>query len=373
MHTPIQDIDHKIDIIDHVNQDHTEELLTIAHAHSPDLSIESVKITDIFKEGLQVSITPQTGKQASDVFIPFEIEGDLEEKILYSAYAAIAKQGSDFSSSRKRFFEVTHKQQLSKNFIRITVQSSMALPGYYPGYAYGFILKTIQKQPKNYQDKTTKSWLQKATSRFFIWLMKRLSSNSRQKMLTNMNKNVRLYTLRKSWKSNDSNGIIHHGLIDIFTHGDSPGSIWANNLNAGDIIASRSESKDKHPHLVTGQAVLIADETAFPALAGILEHWQNPVPPYVVIICTSADEQSYFDEVELPENTKMHKIICPAEQQAEEALSILKHLNSLDVVWAALEAEAAKTIRRYFRNDRNISGKHNHTKGYWRLRTTQND
>ncbi|MGB0844611.1 MAG: fumarylacetoacetate hydrolase family protein, partial [Alphaproteobacteria bacterium] len=41
-------------------------------------------------------------------------------------------------------------------------------------------------------------------------------------------------------------------------------------LKAGDVIMSRSESPDKHPHLKSGQALLIADETAYPALVGIL-------------------------------------------------------------------------------------------------------
>ncbi|WP_271273759.1 siderophore-interacting protein [Aliamphritea hakodatensis] len=368
MRTPIQDHDHKTDIIDHVNQDHSEELLTIANAHSPDRQVHSAGITDIYQEGIQVCITPQGNQNAYDAFIPFEIEGDLEEKILYSAYAAIVKQGGSLSGSRKRFFEVTATTQLTPNFTRLTVRSATPFPEYYPGYAFGFMLKTIKSAPKQASEPGNIRWLQQAGNRFFIWLMKRLSSNRRQKMLTSINKNVRLYTLRKAWQTPEDTATVHYGQIDIFTHGDSPGSLWSGSLNTGDIVMTRSESADKHPHLATGQALLIADETAFPALAAILEHWHNPVPPYVITLSTLPDEQNYFSDVRLPADAQLHQIICPAHHQAEEVLKIIARLSRFETVWAAMEADAAKAVRHHLRNVRNIQGKHNHTKGYWRLR-----
>ncbi len=369
MRTPIKDRDHKTDIIDHVNQDHSDELLTIARAHSPDTDIHSARITDIFQEGIQVSITPRGNQDPYDAFIPFEIEGDLEEKILYSAYAAIVKQGGDLSGSRKHFFEVTGKTQLTTHFTRLTLRSRTPFPEYYPGYAYGFILKTLKGQPESPPPPGKTGWLQQASNRFFIWLMKRLSSNSRQKMLTNINKNVRLYTLRKAWQTTSTDGTEYYGHVDIFTHGDSPGSLWSAGLNAGDIILSRSESADKHPHLATGQALLIADETAFPALAAILEQWQNPLPPVVITLSALAEEQDYFSEARLPAGTRMHKAICPADRQGEDVLAIIETLQDFDTAWGAMEADAAKAVRHHLRNVRNIQGKNNHTKGYWRLRT----
>ena len=51
LYTPLQDLDHKIDIIDHVNQDHPEELFAIAQHHCQQgEEIYSAKILDIFKE-----------------------------------------------------------------------------------------------------------------------------------------------------------------------------------------------------------------------------------------------------------------------------------------------------------------------------------
>lgn len=63
---------------------------------------------------------------------------------------------------------------------------------------------------------------------------------------------------------------------------------------------SRSGITDKHPHLINGQALLIADETAYSALAGIIENWNNPLPPVIIFISTKQDEQHYFAEKTLP-------------------------------------------------------------------------
>ncbi len=378
--TPIEDVDQKIDIIDHVNQDHTEELLAIAQSYQsqskkglPSLSqggIRSAKILDIFQEGMQIAICFITDGPAVTIFVPFEIEGELEDKILYQAYAAIVHQGRDFSGAGKRFFEVVDKQKITPNMIRLTVKSTIPLPKYYPGYAYAFLLKTIKKRPSaNAKGDQKTSWSKKLFDRAFIWLMKHLSSKNRQKLLQSANKDVRLYTLRKSWKSSDDVGFHDQGYIDIFTHGQTAGSQWANQLTVGDVIMSRSEAKDKHPHLVNGQALLIADETAYPALAGILEHWQNPLPPHILVISASDSEQRYFEESNLLGAGHMHRIVCEPENQAAEVLAIVKQIEKVDVVWAAFESESAKVVRHYLRNERQVTGKNNHTKAYWSLKT----
>ncbi|MEH6443675.1 MAG: hypothetical protein V7784_07250 [Oceanospirillaceae bacterium] len=85
---------------------------------------------------------------AEEISVPFEIEGDLEDKIHYLAYANIIKQGHEFSGTGKRFFEVISTQIITTNMIRLTIKSCSALPNYYPGYAYAFLLKTIKKTPR---------------------------------------------------------------------------------------------------------------------------------------------------------------------------------------------------------------------------------
>jgi len=49
-------------------------------------------------------------------------------------------------------------------------------------------------------------------------------------------------------------------------------------------------------------------------------------------------------------------------------LSILTTVEKIEVVWGALESSAAKRVRHYLRNERQVTGKNNHAKAYWNLK-----
>ncbi|AEF53275.1 siderophore-interacting protein [Marinomonas posidonica] len=376
--SPIQDSDHKLDILEHVNQDHSEEVLAIAESHlNGSFKIVSAKIVDLFEEGVLIQASTldektsesNTSDNHQDVFAPFVINGSLEDKILYLAYAAIVKQGRDFSGTGKRFFEVINTQNITRNITRLTLQSSTPLPDYYPGHAFAFVLKSLQKRPEFVASpQNKKSWQKNLFDRVFIWLMKHLSNKQRQKLLMSANKDVRLYTLRKAWQS-EASDFIDQAHVDIFTHDNTLGSQWANSLNKGDIISSRSEAKDKHPHLHQGQALLIADETAYPALAGILEQWQNPIAPYIILLSEKESEQAYFSHTDLPNDAQIERIVCAPQQQGKKVLTVLEKITEIDAVWGAFESDSAKQVRHFLRNERKVMGRNNHTKAYWRLNT----
>lgn len=367
--TPIQDIDKKIDILDHVNQDHPQELLAIASAHSTN-EVLSATVLDIYQEGVLLLIKGKTELVPQKIMVPFAISGDIEDKILYLAYAAMAKQNTEFGDVGKCFFEIIDNRQLTAHMLRLTVKSSAPLPVDYPGYAYAFILKVIKKVPVNHSvNSHQKSWLKSLFDRSFIWLMKHLSPDNRQRLLQKANKDIRLYTLRKSWAMDSQSTAHNYGYIDIFTHDNTAGSQWAKGLVEGDVIMSRSGNADRHPHLAQGQAVLIADETAYPALAGILERWQNPLPAHIILLSATDDEQQYFSAQMLANTQSVQRIICPPNQQAEKVLEVLKQLATIEVAWGAFEAKSAKKVRHYLRNERQIVGKNNHTKAYWVLKS----
>lgn len=87
------------------------------------------------------------------------------------------------------------------------------------------------------------------------------------------------------------------------------------------------------------------------------------------MIHAKQEEQHYFADVMFPEGTEVHKIICEEHQQGEEVLSVLNTLASVDAVWGALESSAAKVVRHFLQNERKVSGKNNHTKAYWNLKS----
>lgn len=199
-----------------------------------------------------------------------------------------------------------------------------------------------------------------------------MSSESRKKVVERINKDIRLYTLRSAWQG-DGSDYLNQGYMDIFTHvneeGISAGSQWVADLNIGDVVFSRTETADKHPHLATGQNLLIADETAYPALVGILDLWQNDTAPEIIIVSQQQSEQDYFSEKyenELPANVTIHRVVKPVAYQTEAILKVIENIDNIDGVWGALENNCAKHIRHYLRNQRGLSGKVNHVKGYWR-------
>ena len=366
--TTIKDQDRKLDIMDHVNQDHHKELLIIAQTYGKNNAIHGALIADIYEEGILLHTQAPSSPSQQELFIQFELKGDLEEQILYLAYNSFAKQKIEFSNNAKQFFEVIEKAQISPNITRLTIKSQTAFPAYYAGYAYGFILKVLEKAPVVPQSTATQSGIVKNLfDRGFLWLMKHLSAQKRQKLLENMNKDIRLYTLRQAFDLDPDAQDLHYGYVDVFTHGSSPGSQWVQQLSKGTLISSRTETDDKHDHLHTGQAVLIADETAFPALAGILDFWKNPIPPIVILLCADTVDYAYFATYRFPEKTDIRKITVAVEQQGQKTIELLSTFTHLDQVWGALENNAAKQVRHYFRNERKLTGKNNHIKGYWRL------
>lgn len=365
--TPIKDVNHKIDIIEHVNQDHQKELLALTQSHINNENISSAEIKDIYQEGVLVQISKANASQ-EEVFVPFELDGDLEEQILYLAYAAMVKQGEQPGRNQNQFFEVIGKQKLTANLLRLELKSTMAFSANSPALAYGFSLKVLNKAPdtKAASKGAKTSYVGNLVNRFLLWLIKRLSSKNRRRLLESMSKGIRYYTLRKAWKSSAQAPFLDRGSVDVYLHGNTPGSNWAQNLKAGDIIRSQNEIGDKHEHLHQGQAVLIADETAYPALAGILDNWQNPNPPIVFILSSQESEQAYFEEHNLPEGTQVTRIVCHYNDQGAKVVEHLKNTPQIDCAWGALEGESAKTIRYYLRNERDLKGKANRIKAYWR-------
>lgn len=366
-YTPIEDTDAKLDIMEHVNQDHPEEVLIILKEYHPNLDAEQAVIKDIFEEGMLVEI--HTEQEKKSLFVEFELKGELEEQILYLAYMAMAKQGKDLTGNKKQYFEVVDKQKITKNMTRLTLQSQTPLPSEYAGYAYGMILKALNKAPEKQTSEVAESkpikLVKRYTTQAFLWVLKKASSARRQKIVETMNKDIRLYTLRKAWQSDDAD-FINQGYMDVFMHENSPGSLWTESLNIGDVVFSRTETDDKHGHLHTGQAVLIADEAAYPALAGILDLWQNPLPPYVVILSQKESEQSYFKNEDFPKDSIIHRIVAPVAIQAQQVIQVIEGIETIDSTWGALENKQAKAIRHYLRNERGLTGKQNHIKSYWR-------
>ncbi len=370
--TPLSNHDEKFDIIEHINQDHRDEVLSIVQVFTDHTDATSATLIDIFEEGAELQVLLPALSESVDVFVPFQITGDVEEKLLYQAYSAMAKQGKALSDSRRQFFEIVDTRSLTPNIIRLTIASDAPLPEHSPAYAYGFLLNATEKQKPRASKKASaptdgkKTRWQRISDSALLWVMKKLSSKNRKKMIRGMNKGIRYYTLQKAWHSGD-NDFCDRGYVDVFLHGETKGSQWAATLKKGDVISSRVEYADNHDNLHAGQALLIADETAYPALLGVLQAWDNPVSPFVIILSEQKEEQAYFSDDDIAVAAETIRIVCPPSEQGAHVIEALSSLPSFSTTWGAFEKDASKNVRAHIRAHTDITGQNNRIRAYWSL------
>lgn len=87
--TPLVGQDRKLDIIEHVNNDHLDEMLAVARVGgAPDA--QQARLDDVFEEGCLLVVTGADGT-ARPLFVPFVLNGDVEENIHYLAYDAMVR------------------------------------------------------------------------------------------------------------------------------------------------------------------------------------------------------------------------------------------------------------------------------------------
>lgn len=354
----VKNEEHKIDMIAHVNEDHMNELYEIVYAYTPYKEFESAQLIDLFENGclLAVEITKDTKEE---LFVPFTIKGALEEKVLYLAYKAMIANGKPIADGKKQYFEVIDRTVVTKNMVRITVKSDAFIPNDMPGFSYLFVLKKLERVRKeNVKNKEMTSF-SKLMNSLLLFLFKILSSKQRNAILTSMHKNNRYYTVRKAWKE----GELYFAFIDIYIHGQTNGGAWAKSLQKGDVIYSVNEYKEKAEHLQEGKALLVGDETALPAIGAILEQWENPILPHVIVITNDIAEHLYLDAEATPYIA--HNIVN-SDRLFEDIMEKVKGIGEIDTVWGALEKETSTKLRSYFRKTLQIPNTQNRVIGYWK-------
>lgn len=355
--TEIANQAYKIDILEHLNEDHAAELNEIAQAFCHPTA-QAVTLRDLFAEGALMEAN------GTEYFVPFNLGGDdLHEKVEYLAYSAKVKLGKPLHAKANHYFEVLANERITPNMCRLTLKSEVALPDNEPGFAWDFALKTLAQAPNNVAKNATKlTACGQLWQRLYWWGLKFLPSEKRERILHSFHKDRRYYTLRKAVKSGDK-PFSDLAWVDIFLHGETHGGTWAKNLQKGDLIYACAEYHENTDHLHSGQAVLIADETSLPTVADLLERWQNPVPPVVICLTAEQHEQAYLPDYTLPQGSQIHRLV--GKQNAAQIIEILKSLPHIDNVWGAFEHHTAKAVRLYLRNEQGLSAKQNRVKGYW--------
>ena len=359
--------------IHHLNEEHQDELAMFINAFTSASvgEYDIVSITELYPDGLLLDVMTMNRYQNNsnalkdssstddslaenissinhqyfiNFFVPISDAETLHEQYIALLQSSATKLGKRTIKLHEQHFSVIDGYYVSPNMYRLVVTAPDNIPLNHPGYAYLFELNSDI-----------------------------LSTLNKDKPLQ------RYYTLRKAWRDPISSSV--QAWIDVYIHGDTPGSNWARSLSCGMPIKTVRDYPEKIEHLSEGQCLLICDETSLPTIANLLENWQNPLPPLVIAITEDPKDISYLhtlnlcqhlghDEHFLQDNL-LHIIKTPTTEIPEQIISLLHaRLTTLPLkigkVWGALEAADIKSLRQQLKATLALSRQDMVIKVYWR-------
>ena len=175
---------------------------------------------------------------------------------------------------------------------------------------------------------------------------------------------LRWYTIR------DHDPVLGQVDLDIVTHGDSgPGSAWLGRARRGDPVGLRAGGALYRGGEVRGRQVLVADETAVPSVAAILDSWggADDARDHGVEVHVEVADLAVLAAYDLGDATVHHRAgrpgsaLVPALEVAVAAAG-----GPVDYAWvcgeAGLVAGARRALRRHGTDRRSIF-----TCGYWKV------
>ncbi|MGP5372051.1 SIP domain-containing protein [Psychrobacter alimentarius] len=368
------DVADKTLFIDHVNEEHQDELAMFINiftkASIRENSVPS--IVELYSDGMLLALTSIDNNQTDPENAPHPTEqyfvhftspvvdaASLQEQYITLLQRAATKLGKRTIKLRDQFFTVMDGYYASPNMYRLLVTAPDNTPLNQPGYAYLLDLNASFTASK---------------------------LDSGERSVSNDSDNTdefqgvyRYYSLRKAWQDADSSSV--HAWIDIYMHGDTSGGNWAKSLDTGMKIKSVREYPEKLEHLIDGQCLLICDETSLPTVANLLENWQNPLSPLVIAITNDSKDINYLHDITLSEHLSkeerfrqdnlLHIINTPATALTEQIMTTLNSRLTttpikIDKVWGALEAANIKSLRPQLKSVLGLSRQDMTIQVYWR-------
>lgn len=151
-----------------------------------------------------------------------------------------------------------------------------------------------------------------------------------------------------------------------------PASEWAARAEVGDPVALWGPRTAFRPPDGTDRLVLVGDETALPAIAGIIDWLPEAMPATVIAeVATEAEHQ------DLPERpnvtvTWAHRDGAPAGTTSllVDAVSELPDFGGTPYVWGGGESRSMTAVRRHVRGERGLTRDQADLVAYWRHRAT---
>jgi NADPH-dependent ferric siderophore reductase len=159
-------------------------------------------------------------------------------------------------------------------------------------------------------------------------------------------------------------------VVDFVLHGDGgPASAWAAAAAVGDRVVVTGARGAYRIDPDADWTLLVADETALPAVGTILD--KAPAGARVLLVAEVADqaEQLKFDTAADLDTVWCHRGQTHAGfgTQAAQAVRDLALPAGRGACWVGLEATAMRAVRRHLLGERGLDADQLYTRGYWKL------
>ncbi|TDO99722.1 siderophore-interacting protein [Marinomonas balearica] len=176
---------------------------------------------------------------------------------------------------------------------------------------------------------------------------------------------MRTYTIRhQSEQEFDIDFVIHKSDEEQAT---GPACTWALNCQTGDSINIGGPGPKKLVSDDSDWVLVVGDMTALPAISINLENLPESTKGYAIIEVMSDKD---IQPLNKPNNVELHWIInAHPGHDSTLLLNKIKSLPWLDgsvAVWAASEFSSMKTLRQFFKNEKEIDRKQMYISSYWK-------
>jgi NADPH-dependent ferric siderophore reductase len=159
-------------------------------------------------------------------------------------------------------------------------------------------------------------------------------------------------------------------VVDFVLHGDGgPASAWAAAARVGDLLVVTGARGAYRIDPGTDWTLLVADQTALPAVGTILD--EAPAGAQVLLVAEVADEA---EQLKFETDAELTTVWCHRGDnhagfgmQAAQAVRDLALPDGRGACWAGLEASAMRAVRRHLLGERGLDREQLHTRGYWKL------
>lgn len=330
----------KLETIEHVNEDHRYEMMLVVKAFTQLGEVVDAELQDVFEEGVTMNAFPTEHAEPIPVFVPFTVEGETHVKVRTLAGDAMNKLQIRSDRNRQRYFEVINIRHHTANMLRLTLRCEDQLPAPQGGYVCSFLLSHFDSLA-DAQQAFPRGLTDDAVSR--------------------------AYTYRRI---NTQDNTID---VDIFMHGEegeSPANTWAKSLKPGHFVRTIGERPERFEHVHAGKALICADETSLPAIAGLLGFWGNPEPPIVVVEVGHQAEFAYLDDCEKPTGTEVIFRVRNHTAEVTQGEAINAYLEQykppVEVAWGALGSKGARHVRNFIREQYQLTSKQVRVSAYWK-------